>query len=133
MHDVDRQAIAIQKNTVVVIDLYITACTRAALPYNSVEELIQLAGRMPDGPIEVLGIAAHAEMEKNHLQWCAQDKALRPEEATESEDEEDEDAEKPDEKKQSACGGRNRLNITRLPEDAEHRDRLRVEAPMHLA
>ena len=48
---------------------------------------------MPTAP----GIAAQAELEKNRLRWCEQDKELRPQEATDSEEEDgDNDAQPED-------------------------------------
>eukprot|EP01046_Picozoa_sp_COSAG06_P026281 COSAG06_NODE_2255_length_7230_cov_6.918385_4_plen_134_part_00 len=60
-----------------------------APPHNNVEELKRLAGCPLRGDIADVGVRRAAERERMMLEWIAADKELKPEAATDSEEEED--------------------------------------------
>lgn len=59
-------------------------------PYSSVEELKRLAGCPLRGDIVDIGVKQAAERERMMLEWQAADRELKPEDATDSDDEDDE-------------------------------------------
>ena len=67
--------------------------------YDTVAELEQAAGYVPEGSVEQVGIARTADLERRRNEWIAADEALRPTYGTDSEeeDDDDEDSDKQDE------------------------------------
>ena len=100
-----------------------------APPHDDVEELKRLAGCPLRGDIADVGVKRAAQREQMMLEWIAADKELKPEEATDSEEEEDEEGQKGTETDQEGS------KVERESE-AERRDRmaaLRAETEQAIA
>ena len=100
-----------------------------APPHDDVEELKRLAGCPLRGDIADVGVKRAAQRERMMLEWIAADKELKPEEATDSEEEEDEEGQKGTETDQEGS------KVERESE-AERRDRmaaLRAETEQAIA
>jgi ribonuclease HI len=90
--------------------------------YDSVAELEQHAGRVPNGSIEVVTIKASAARERQQLKWAELVNEQRPDDVTDSEDEEYEDVgagDDEEEKKSGETDEEHKARMTALKEATE--------------